>query len=193
VEEGEKNNGLFELRFDDERYLPFENTGAVSTWRLELNGRKNAYNINVLRDVIINLKYTAEQGGQVFAGAVKGLLKPYPTARFLDVAQEFPDEWQDFVEGDGNELVLPMSRDLFPNMSSSKITGIFARYELAEPAAVSLVLNGDKTLTLKDGKFLLTNGLSIGSRGSEWRLTVNGDKDLIDNIGLVFGYKASVT
>jgi hypothetical protein len=96
VEEGEKNNGLFELRFDDDRYLPFENTGAVSTWRLELNGKKHSYDINTLRDVIINLKYTAEQGGQVFASTVKGLLKPYPTARFFDVAQEFPNEWAPF-------------------------------------------------------------------------------------------------
>jgi hypothetical protein len=192
VDEGEKNNGLFELRFDDERYLPFENTGAVSTWRLELNGKKNSYNINALRDVIINLKYTAEQGGQVFASAVKGLLKPYPAARFFDVAQEFPDEWAAFLEGDEDELILPMSRDLFPNMSSSKITGIFASYDLVEPGAVSMVLNGDKALTLKDSKFLVTNGLSISSRGAEWTFSVNGNRKIINNIGLVLSYKASV-
>jgi hypothetical protein len=193
VEEGEKNNGLFELRFDDERYLPFENTGAVSTWRLELNGKKNSYNINALRDVIINLKYTAEQGGQIFASVVKGLLKPYPTARFFDVVQEFPDEWAAFLEEDDNKLILPMSRDLFPNMSSSKITGIFASYDLAEPGNVSVMLNRDKNLTLKNGKFLQTNGLSISSRGSEWTFTINGDKETINNISLVLSYKASVT
>ncbi|HEY9623842.1 MAG TPA: neuraminidase-like domain-containing protein [Crinalium sp.] len=193
VEEGEKNNGLFELRFDDDRYLPFENTGAVSTWRLELNGKKNSYNINALRDLIINLKYTAEQGGQVFASVVKGLLKPYPTARFFDVAQAFPDEWSAFLESEDDELVLPMSRGLFPNMSSSKITGMFAVYDLAEPSTVSMMLNGDKNLTLKQGKFLQTNGLNISNRGSEWMFTVNGDKEILNNIGLVFSYKASVT
>ena len=31
-----ENNGLHELRYDDDRYLPFEGTGAVATWRLEL-------------------------------------------------------------------------------------------------------------------------------------------------------------
>ncbi|OUC11704.1 MAG: hypothetical protein B0A82_26270 [Alkalinema sp. CACIAM 70d] len=192
VDENEKNNGLFELRFDDDRYLPFENTGAVSTWRLELNGKKNSYNIAALRDVVINLKYMAEQGGQVFASAVKGLLKPYPTARFLDVAQEFPDEWAAFLEGEGDALILPMSRDLFPNMSSSKITGIFASYDLVEPGAISMMLNGDKNLMLKDGKLLLTNGLSISSRGSDWRFVINGDRSILNNIGLVFSYKASV-
>ncbi len=192
VEEGEKNNGLFELRFDDERYLPFENTGAVSTWRLELNGKKGSYDINALRDVVINLKYTAEQGGQAFASAVKGLLKPYPTARLIDVAQEFPEEWAAFLQEDDDDLVLPISRELFPNMSSSKIAGIFVSYDLAAPGNVSMVLNRDKNLTLKQGKFLQTTGLSISSRGSDWTFTVNGDKEIINNIGLVLSYKASV-
>jgi hypothetical protein len=192
VEQGERNNGLFELRFDDDRYLPFENTGAVSTWRLGLNGKKNSYNINSLQDVIINLKYTAEQGGAAFAAAVKGLLKPYPTARFFDVAQEFPDAWAAFLQDSHNEFALPMSRDLFHNMSSGKITGIFARYDSDEPAAISIVLNGDKNLTLKDGKFLPTPGLSISSRGVVWVLTIQGNKQTLRNINLVLGYQAAV-
>jgi Tc toxin complex TcA C-terminal TcB-binding domain/Neuraminidase-like domain/Hemopexin len=193
VGEGEKNNGLFELRFDDERYLPFENTGAVSTWRLELNGKRGAYRVNALRDVIINLKYSAEQGGSAFASAVKGLLKPYPTARFFDLAQEFPDQWAAFIDGETDELVIPLSRDLFPNMGSGKISGIFAHYDLAAPGSVSMVLNGDNALILKEGKFLPTNGLSISGRGVEWMLTVSGDKQIINNVGLVLGYKATVT
>jgi hypothetical protein len=192
VEDGEKNNGLFELRFDDDRYLPFENTGAVSTWRLELNGQKTTDVTKALRDVVITLKYTAEQGGPTFTSAVKGLLKPYPTARFLDIAEEFPEEWAAFIDGEDDDLVLPMSRDLLPNMSSSKITGIFASYDLAEPGNVSLVLNRDKNLTLRNGKFLQTTGLSINSRGSNWTLTVNGEKEILNSIGLVLSYKARV-
>jgi hypothetical protein len=189
----QENNGMFELRFDDDRYFPFEGAGAVSTWRLELNGKKGAYNINDLLDVSMTLKYTAEQGGGVFAAAVKGLLKPYPTARFFDVAREFPDEWAAFMESEHDTLTLALSRDMFPNMSGGKITGLFARYELAEPGAVSLVLNDDEDLTLKDGKFLPSNGLSIGSRGSEWILSLNGNKNNLKNISLVVGYTAAVT
>ncbi|MBK9227461.1 MAG: hypothetical protein IPL67_10515 [Ignavibacteria bacterium] len=33
---GQNDSGVFELNFRDERYLPFENTGAISSWRLEL-------------------------------------------------------------------------------------------------------------------------------------------------------------
>lgn len=193
VGDDEENNGLFELRYDDERYFPFEGTGAVSAWRLELNGKKSAYNVNDLLDVTITLKYTAEQGGAVFATAVKGMLKPYPTARFFDVASEFPDEWEAFLESEDDDLVLTLSRDMFPNMSSSKITGLFAHYELTAPGTVSMVLNDDKDLTLKDGKFLSTSGLSISSQGSEWVLALKGSIELLQNIGLVVGYKANVT
>ncbi|MEZ4712471.1 MAG: neuraminidase-like domain-containing protein [Caldilineaceae bacterium] len=192
IDEYEKNHGLFELRFDDERYLPFEGTGAVSSWRLELNGKPGAYNVEDIVDIVMTVKYSAEQGGQGFANAVKGMLKPYATARFIDVASEFPDAWDEFITGDSNELVLPISRDLFPNMSSSKISGLFARYVLAEPGAVSMTLNGSRELTLADGKALLTSSLSISSQGSEWTFALNGDKANLVNMGLVLGYKARV-
>ena len=193
VEEFETNNGLFELRFDDDRYLPFEGTGAVSTWRLELNGKKGSYNVNNLRDVIITLKYTAEQGGKPFADAVKGMLKPYTAFQYFDIANDFPDAWEAFLFSEDNELVLSMTRDLFPNISSSKIIGVFTRYELLEPSAVSMVLNGDEALILQDGKFLPTNGLSISTQGAEWAFVLKGNKTILNNMSLVFSYKASVT
>ena len=36
---GQNDSGMFELNFRDERYLPFEGGGAISTWRMELPGR----------------------------------------------------------------------------------------------------------------------------------------------------------
>ena len=33
---GQSDSGMFELNFRDERYLPFEGTGAIGTWQLEL-------------------------------------------------------------------------------------------------------------------------------------------------------------
>jgi hypothetical protein len=35
----QNDSGMFELNFRDERYLPFEGAGAISHWRLELNGK----------------------------------------------------------------------------------------------------------------------------------------------------------
>src|SRR4029453_15605946 len=71
------NNGLFELGYDDDRYLPLERTGAVSTWRLQRSGRLTAHP----DDVVITVKYTALNGGTVFANAGRGMLRPHPAGR----------------------------------------------------------------------------------------------------------------
>jgi hypothetical protein len=192
VAEGEENNGLFRLNPDDDRYLPFEGTGAVSTWRLELTGRRSVDDPGGLGDVVLTLRYTAEVGNAVFAGAVKGLLKPYPTFRYLNVAAEFPDQWAEFQDGDGDELVLPISAAMFPNMVGRQITAIYSRFELSERTGVSLVLNGDADMTLEDGKVLAVNRLGVTRQGADWRLAVHGDKSALTNVNLALGYKADV-
>ncbi len=52
IGEYDEPNGLFELRLDDERFLPFEGTGAVSTWRLELSGKRGSYNLNKMLSAV---------------------------------------------------------------------------------------------------------------------------------------------
>ncbi|QFG22230.1 hemopexin repeat-containing protein [Actinomadura sp. WMMB 499] len=183
VPEGWENNGLFELRYDDDRYLPFEGTGAVSRWRLE-TGRPAAG----LRDVTVTVRYRADQGGQTFANAVRGMLKPYPAARFFDVAAEFPDAWRNFLADDMNELVLPLAPEMFAGMSGRQITGVYARYDLSGPGGARFSINGEPRLTLADGELLRVPGLSVG--GPKWPLVLNGDKGTVNNLGLVLTYRA---
>jgi hypothetical protein len=185
VEEGRDNNGLFELRFDDDRYLPFEGTGAVSRWRLDTGGHLPQAE---LRDVTVTVKYTADSGGETFATAVKGMLKPYPAARFFDVATDFPDAWAEFQNNGAAGLVLPLTPDLFPDMSGRQITGVYARYQLAERGAARFLLGGDKRLALTDGKLLNTPGLSLGADG--WTLQLEGDKTALNDVALVLAYRA---
>ncbi|GIH92343.1 hypothetical protein Psi01_29730 [Planobispora siamensis] len=181
LEEYRDNNGLFELRFDDDRYLPFEGTGAISRWRL--SGRPRAD----LTDVTITVKYAAQQGGDPFATAVRGMLKPYPAARFVDVAAEFPQAWADFQESGEPELVLPLTPELLPGMSGRQITGVYASYG---GAGARLLLNGDQRLALDEGRLLRTPGLNVG--GPPWRLLLEGDRSALTTIGLVLAYRAGV-
>ena len=37
ISHGQNDSGLFELNFNDERYLPFEGAGAISRWKLKLS------------------------------------------------------------------------------------------------------------------------------------------------------------
>jgi hypothetical protein len=182
----QENNGLFELRYDDSRYLPFEGTGAVSTWRLELTGRRPTD----LRDVVLTLRYTAAQGGEVFANAVKGMLKPYPAARFFDVATEFPYQWQEFMEGDGNELSLPVTSDMLPGLTGRQITGIYPHYGTANGTSPRLTLNGDRSMALTEGKLLLTPDLRVDGKG--WTFVLDGDKEALTGLGLVLAYRSAV-
>ena len=59
------DSGLFTLNFDnDERYLPFEYTGAISSWQLTFphHSRQRAL-LESLSDIIVHLRYTAKSSG----------------------------------------------------------------------------------------------------------------------------------
>jgi hypothetical protein len=93
------DDGLFELNFRDERYLPFEFCGAVSKWKIELPPENNAFDFDSLSDFIIKLNYTAREGGPELAKMKNGLVRdrvPGNGLRFFDIRHEFPDAWDVF-------------------------------------------------------------------------------------------------
>ena len=53
----------------DERYLPFEGAGAISTWRLDLSKQFRTFDYDTISDVILHLRYTARDGGQALSDA----------------------------------------------------------------------------------------------------------------------------
>jgi len=62
---GLDDNGLFTLTFDnDPRYLPFEYTGAVSSWRLDFpHPQRQKDLLASITDIIFHLRYTARPAG----------------------------------------------------------------------------------------------------------------------------------
>ncbi|EBV3755362.1 hypothetical protein DOJ06_23900 [Salmonella enterica subsp. enterica serovar Bareilly] len=73
VSSGLNDSGLFELNFGDERYLPFEGTGAVSNWQLAFpnyTSDEQQALLASLNDVIVQVHYTALYGGASFEQAV---------------------------------------------------------------------------------------------------------------------------
>ncbi|OJJ19150.1 hypothetical protein BKI52_20260 [marine bacterium AO1-C] len=191
VDQYTENNGLFELRYYDDRYLPFEGTGAISLWRLELNGKKGfTYDVKDLLDVTIKLRYTAVQGGSAFANAVKGALKPYHTTSFFDIAYNFTDAWNNFLLSDDKDLELTFTRDMFPGMNGSKVNGLFLKYDYEGDQKPTFLLNDEVKLT--DSTYLEIGNLSVAKEGSTWKFTVQGDKSLITNVEMIAAYKAKV-
>ncbi|MFI6503342.1 hemopexin repeat-containing protein [Nonomuraea typhae] len=183
VAEGQENNGLFDLRYDDDRYLPFEGCGAVSTWLLEIPGRRP----QGLRDVVVTLRYTAEPGGEAFTNAVRGMQRPYAAARYVDVAAEFPEQWEEFLLAEeAGPLLLPLTAEHFPGLIGGQITGLCARYDLDGGSARFLV-NGERRYALDHGKAIRAAGLGVGA---PWALVVEGDKNALVGVGLVLTYRA---
>lgn len=77
VSQGINDSGMFVLNFGDERYLPFEGTGAISDWQLKFPNYTSAQQQAVLQslnDVIIQVHYTALYGGSNFEQAVTNTL-----------------------------------------------------------------------------------------------------------------------
>jgi hypothetical protein len=188
------NSGMFQLNFDSDRFLPFEGTGAVSRWRLELGGPPGAYDLGALTDVTITLKYSALQGGDAFAAAVRGLLKPTDVLRAFNLSVDFADAWQGFIGGDSDVLDLPLTPANFPNITGGRIGAIFAHYEYQSTAqdTASFVIDMGVKLPLPDGKTVDTSGLTVRAAGTTLRLQLSGDKSSLRNAYLLMSYKGGV-
>ncbi|WCR53355.1 MAG: hypothetical protein PG981_000377 [Wolbachia endosymbiont of Ctenocephalides orientis wCori] len=74
ISKGDQDSGLFELNFNDERYLPFEGTGAVSTWKPDLPKATNRFDTGTISDITTQIDYTEFNDGGLGKN-VKCLLK----------------------------------------------------------------------------------------------------------------------
>jgi len=103
----QNDSGLFETNLHDERYLPFENSGVISEWQLELPADVRQFDYDTISDVILHLRYTAREGGGLLKnGAVSNLKARIEEAqaagsvRLFSVRHEFPTEWAKFTTVD---------------------------------------------------------------------------------------------
>jgi hypothetical protein len=145
---GQNDSGMFELNFNDARYLPFEYMGAISRWRIELPPENNYFDLNSLTDTILHLNYTAREGGEELRRAAReAACKKVPGDgwTFFDVRHEFPDAWELFrrscTESERTrELQVRLRRNLFPflprdpDIALSKIMLIFETEEMLDHA-----------------------------------------------------------
>ena len=101
----QNDSGMFETNLRDERYLPFEGAGVISSWRIELPLEFRQFNYDTISDVILHIRYTAREGGKLLkTSAVKNtedLVKDAAAAgsvRLFSVRHEFPTEWAKFKD-----------------------------------------------------------------------------------------------
>lgn len=94
---GQADSGLFEANLRDERYLPFENAGAISSWSLELLSKPKPFDYDTIADVILTLRYTARSNGdRPNAEKSSQAWLAANAARGFSMKHEFPSEWAAF-------------------------------------------------------------------------------------------------
>jgi hypothetical protein len=121
---GQNDSGLFETNLRDERFLPFEGAGAISTWKLDLPKDYRAFDYNTISDVILHIRYTARQG--VDPTKVKAALDNLfqeanraGLALLFSLKHDFPGEWHKFVTGHANFAAI-IERDHFPYFTQGR-------------------------------------------------------------------------
>jgi Tc toxin complex TcA C-terminal TcB-binding domain len=117
---GTNDTGMFETNLRDERFLPFEGAGAISTWNLSLPAQLRSFDYTTISDVILHIRYTARQAGDPLAAeATKELTTMLDTAGQSSQAllfclrYDFPTQWSAFVNGTG-DFSLTLDTQFFP-------------------------------------------------------------------------------
>lgn len=137
----QNDSGLFETNLRDERYLPFENSGAVSEWQLQLPanpsiGEPPQFDYGTISDVILHVRYTAREGGGLLRNGaiahVKDLIKAAQaigSVRLFSVRHEFPSEWAKFqsqtpAANQRFELKINLRPEHYPFWSKDRLNGV---------------------------------------------------------------------
>jgi hypothetical protein len=117
---GSADSGMFETNLRDERFLPFEGAGAISTWTLSLPAELPAFDYTTISDVIMHIRYTAREAGNPLGSqATKELVAMLDTAGqsgqalLFCLRYDFPTQWAAFVNGTG-DFQVTLEKQYFP-------------------------------------------------------------------------------
>ena len=161
------DSGMFETNLKDERFLPFEGSGAAnSTWTLQLPQDFPPFDYSTIPDAILHLRYTARQGGDdLSSAAVASVRKTLtdvsgaPLALLFLLRNDFPTEWAAFVNSTDSPptFSFTLKKDYFPYVVQGMTvtfnpTAAFTLYPADYPTDVSSQANATISGDLnKDG------------------------------------------
>jgi hypothetical protein len=151
---GSNDSGMFETNLRDDRFLPFEGAGAVSTWTLSLPAQLRPFDYMTISDAILHIRYTAREAGDPLGSQATQELKAMiatagqsAQAIVFCLRYDFPTEWAAFVNGSGN-FAATLQKDFFPYMvqSTSQLSidalTLYAQSATKPVAPVSLTPQG---------------------------------------------------
>lgn len=114
ISAGREDAGPFAADHGNACYLPFEGSGASSDWNLKLTSAVPTFDWSTLTDVVLHVRYTARDGGELLRDAALNFLSTelagLPLRRAFSARHEFPSEWNAFLHPaqDADEAVLQL-------------------------------------------------------------------------------------
>jgi hypothetical protein len=118
----QNDSGMFEVNLRDDRRLPFEGAGVISTWRLEIPNEIPQFDFESISDVVLHIRYTAREAGLLKQPATYHVINdvvtdPENLERLFSLRYDFADSWSAFEAApadDGRVLDLGLNQDDFP-------------------------------------------------------------------------------
>jgi hypothetical protein len=167
----QNDSGMFELNFRDERYLPFEGCGAISSWRLELPKEVRQFDYNTISDVILHVKYTAREGGSSLRGLaetsmldklaeIKQQLSQEGLHLAINMKHDMPNEWNLFRKNGTIDLQIDKSKlPYFVQSLEVEIENVmFIARVKNNPASYSINIDGSPANLSKIDEWKLCRG-----------------------------------
>ena len=195
---GQNDNGLFELNFTDERFLPFEGSGTIGTWGIRMPQANNLFDLNTISDVVLHIRYTARDGGGNLATAAQknvNAVLPVSGVQLFSLKHQFATEWYRFLhpdqEGADQVFNMTLGREHFPffarkatAITVTKLDFVLAgrhdgdyRMELESPGAAveAFAVSPDPNL---DGiHHTVHNTPASPNAEGEWHIKIRRDDD----------------
>jgi peptidoglycan hydrolase-like protein with peptidoglycan-binding domain len=187
--------GLFEPSMRDERFLPFEGAGAISTWRLDLPKEFEVFNYDTISDVIFHLHYTAREDETLRGAAstaVQNLLATAsvrPLLRMFSLRHEFPGEWYRFVNSPASAettMTVDLGAGRFPYFAQGReitISGAKVLARSKSAAAPEIAIAPGTTLPASSNSDW-TGQQDPGS----WTVGTSADPKSIEDVFVVLAY-----
>jgi hypothetical protein len=142
------DSGTFEAR--DDRYVPFERAGVISSWRLQLPPHgMTPFDVSTISDVVLHVRYTARDAGEPLRSlataevqkktldAISRAEGATGLARMFSLRHEFPNEWYRGSLGalpasdpPARQMELTLGIERFPFLFSTATSLTFIRADI---------------------------------------------------------------
>lgn len=169
----QNDTGLFELNFKEDRYLPFEGSGVVGSWRLELPREVRQFNYATISDVVLHVKYTAREGGSSLRtlaeqslkdrlGAIAQQLGQTGLHVALNLRQDMASDWLQFKSAGNVSLTIDTLRlpYLAQTLDAAVEDVMFVAKVRNNPASTAVSIDGATLNLARVDDWMLCRGIT---------------------------------